>query len=102
MIEKHASRRGAACETGGRQQGPHPHRGLVMQVPHQDETVPGPLRESARVCSIVLRDDVGEGIAYSPDGVVTQRLASIMAKLLGAPPPKPMLDPTLSPSPTTP
>ena len=58
-----------------------------MQVPHQDETVPGPLRESARVCSIVLRDDVGEGIAYSPDGVVTQRLASIMAKLLGAPPP---------------
>ena len=86
MIEKHASRRGAACETGGRQQGPHPHRGLVMQVPHQDETVPGPLRESARVCSIVLRDDVGEGIAYSPDGVVTQRLASIMAKLLGAPP----------------
>ena len=74
-----------------------------MQVPHQDETVPGPLRESARVCSIVLRDDVGEGIAYSPDGVVTQRLASIMAKLLGAPlPPKPMLYPTLSPSPTTP
>ena len=101
MIEKHASRRGAACETGGRQQGPHPHRGLVMQVPHQDETVPGPLRESARVCSIVLRDDVGEGIAYSPDGVVTQRLASIMAKLLGAPP-QPMLYPTLSPSPTTP
>ena len=48
--------------------------------------MPGPLRESARVCSIVLRDDVGEGIAYSPDGVVTQRLASIMAKLLGAPP----------------